>query len=143
MKTQLITLRASAAQAPGTETSDAIVFNGRGQNPTPREAMILLDVTAAATTSGHTLDVYIDTSPDGGTTWVNIGHFTQVLGDGGAKKFAMALRGDNPGASAVVDATSDAAAGVTRQWGICDRLRARGIVNSGGAFTYSVKALLK
>lgn len=110
-----------------------------------RTAQIVLAVTAAATAVGDTLDVYIDTSPDGGTTWINIGHFTQVLGNGGAKSFVMALGPDNPGASAVTATTSDASAGATRQYGINDRLRSRSVIVSSSApsFTYSVKAYLK
>lgn len=45
-----------------------------------------LDVTAAATASGDTLDVYVQTTVDG-TNWVDVVHFAQVLGDGGVKRF--------------------------------------------------------
>lgn len=45
-----------------------------------------LDVTVAATDVGDTLDVYVQTTIDG-TNWVDIVHFTQVLGNGGAKRF--------------------------------------------------------
>lgn len=143
MKTAIETLRSSATVATAkTDTGTALkmqrVFT---------EALILLDVTAAATDANDTLDVYIDVSPDGGTTWVNVGHFTQVLGNGGAKKFVMALRSDNPGASAVFDVTSNASAGATRQIGIADRIRYRGVTvdptGSNLSFTYSVTAFLK
>jgi len=49
--------------------------------------LFLLTVSAAATEAGDTLDVYIQSSADGGTTWNDFIHFTQVLGNGGAKKF--------------------------------------------------------
>ncbi len=49
-------------------------------------ALFQLDVTAAATEVGDLLDVYLQHSFDGGTTWDDFVHFTQVLGDGGAKK---------------------------------------------------------
>jgi hypothetical protein len=56
----------------------------------------------------------------------------------------MALNPNNAGASAVVDVTADAAAGVTRQYGICDRLRSRSVIAGGTAsFTYAVIAFLK
>lgn len=128
----------------GTETASATQA-GVSFREAWREATIVLAVTSAATAVGDTFDLFIDTSPDGGTTWYNVGHFTQVLGNGGAKTFVMALRSDNPGASAVVNVTTDAAAGVTRQFGINDRLRSRStIVNSSApSFTYSVKAFLK
>lgn len=141
-RSQIITLAAA-----GTVHAGASTVNGTGVvfREAFREAMIVLDVTAAAAASGDTLDVYIDTSPDGGTSWINVGHFTQVLGNGGAKKFVMALRADNPGASAVTDVTSNASAGVTRQYGITDRLRYRSIVASASApsFTFGITAFLK
>ncbi len=142
MKTAIKTLRASGAQLVGTETGAEVKLQ-----KVFKEALILLDVTAAATAVDDTLDVYIDVSPDGGTTWVNVGHFTQVLGNGGTKKYVMALLADNPGASAVFDVTSDASAGATRQIGIADRLRMRGVVvdpsGADASFTYAVKAFLK
>jgi hypothetical protein len=135
-----VAVLASAVTQAGTQT---LTQTGVVLREAFREATVLLNVTAAATLVGDTLDVYIDTSCDGGTTWHNIGHFTQVLGNGGTKKFVMALRSDNPGASAVTDVTSDAAAGVTRQYGINDRLRARAITAGTGSFTYTVTALAK
>ncbi len=45
-----------------------------------------LDVTAAATEVGDTLDVFVQTTVDG-TNWIDIVHFTQVLGNGGAKRY--------------------------------------------------------
>lgn len=143
MKTAIETLRASATVATATTQTGTAVKMQRVFT----EALILLDVTAAATEADDTLDVYIDVSPDGGSTWVNVGHFTQVLGNGGTKKFVMALRSDNPGASAVFDVTSDASAGATRQIGIADRIRYRGVTvdptGTNVSFTYSVTAFLK
>lgn len=49
-------------------------------------AVFLLDVTAAATDVGDTLDVYIQASTDG-TAWDDFVHFTQVLGNGGVKTY--------------------------------------------------------
>lgn len=49
-------------------------------------ACFALIVSAAATDAGDTLDVYVQHSPDGGTSWDDFIHFTQVLGNGGAKK---------------------------------------------------------
>lgn len=45
-----------------------------------------LDVTAAAETSDDTLDVYLQTTIDG-VNWIDIYHFTQVLGDGGPVRY--------------------------------------------------------
>lgn len=137
-----LTLRASAAQAAaGTVTGTGVDVPGLY-----RELVVVLDVTAAGTDVGDTLDVYVDTSFDGGTTWINIGHFTQVLGNGGAKSFAMALRADNPGASAVYDISTNANAGATRQIGFGSKLRYRGVfvdANANGSMTYSVIGYVK
>jgi len=43
-------------------------------------------VTAAATDVGDLLDVYVQTKIDG-TNWLDVQHFTQVLGNGGAKRY--------------------------------------------------------
>lgn len=45
-----------------------------------------LSVTAAATAVDDTLDVFIQTTLDG-TNWFDVVHFTQVLGNGGAKVY--------------------------------------------------------
>lgn len=140
--TKMETLRASAAQAAaGTVTGDAVILAQKYN-----ELVAQLVISAAATDVGDTLDVYIDTSFDGGTKWVNLGHFTQVLGNGGAKTFVMAIKNDNPGATAVYDVSADAAAGATRQIGFGDRIRYRGVMvdaDADGSFTYEVKSFLK
>ncbi len=145
------TLRASAAQTSGTVTGEAgaglIDLGSIIRFEDFHELVAQLDVTAAATEVDDTLDVYIDTTFDGGTKWVNIGHFTQVLGNGGAKTFALVIKNDNPGATAVFNLSTDAAAGATRQIGFGSQIRYRGVVvDAGGtaaSFTYSVKAHLK
>lgn len=141
--TKIAALRDSAAQAAaGTVTGSAVTLDQKFG-----ELIAQLKVSAAATDADDTLDVFIDTSFDGGTTWVNLGHFTQVLGNGGAKTFVLAIKNDNPGTSAVFDVTSNANAGNTRQIGFGDRLRYRGTVvdpsGSNASFTYEVKAFLK
>ena len=140
--TTVQTLRASAAQAAaGTVTGTAVQLSR-----SYRELVAQFIVSAAATDVSDTLDVYIDTSFDGGTTWVNIGHFTQVLGNGGAKTLVMSFCNANPGTSAVVDVSSSASAGATRQIGFGNRLRYRGVMVDGdanGSFTYEIKAFLK
>ena len=49
-------------------------------------ATFLLSVTAAATESGDKLNVYVQSSADGGTTYDDFIHFTEVAGNGGAVK---------------------------------------------------------
>ncbi len=130
-------------------TNAYAIYPGLGYklNQPWKEMMVQLDVTAAATDVGDTLDVYVDMSIDGGTKWNNIAHFTQVLGNGGAKTFVAVIKNDNPGATAVFATTSDAAAGATRQIGFGDRIRLREVCVDAGtqnvSFTYSIKAFFK
>jgi hypothetical protein len=139
--TTVQTLRASAAQATaGTDTGSAVQLSR-----SYRELIVQLIVSEAADVS-DTLDVYVDTSFDSGTTWVNIGHFTQVVGNGGAKTYVMSFCNANPGTSAVIDVSSTASAGATRQIGFGNRIRYRGVMvdaDENGSFTYGIKALLK
>ena len=139
---RLVTLRASAAQAAaGTATGDGVTLDQKFT-----EMVVTLNVTAAATDVADTLDVYVDTSFDGGTTFVNIGHFTQVLGNGGAKKFVMSFKANPIAASNSVSATGDQSAGNALQIGFGNVLRYRGVMVDGdanGSFTYEVKAFLK
>ena len=139
-----IVLRSSSAQAAaGTVTSDKFRIE---EDASPfSEVTFVLDVTAAATEVGDTLDVYIDVSPDAGDTWINAVHFNQVLGNGGAKKFVAKLNsGDllnDP--DATLDVSSDAAVSVVRNIGCTDTVRYRGVMvdaNANGSFTYSIKA---
>lgn len=44
-------------------------------------------LSAAATDANDTLDVFLQSSHDGGTTWDDFVHFTQAIGTGGAQKF--------------------------------------------------------
>lgn len=49
-------------------------------------AVFELAVTGPGTAVGDTLDVYVQSSPDG-AVWDDFVHFTQVLGNGGSKTF--------------------------------------------------------
>jgi len=52
--------------------------------------VFVCDVSAAATDAGDTLDIKVQTKIDG-TNWVDVIHFTQILGNGGAKRFIAKL----------------------------------------------------
>lgn len=98
----------------------------------------ILNVTAAATEVTDTLDVYIDTL-FGASTWINIAHFTQVLGNGGAKSFFTVTV---PANMLTTDAvTTDCAVGVARGV-VGSQFRGRYVeVDGGGAassFTFSL-----
>jgi hypothetical protein len=76
-----VTLHVSGAE---TDTGTGTVI---GALPGGINGVILtLDVTAAATASDDTLDVFVQTRVDG-TNWLDVAHFTQVLGNGGAKRY--------------------------------------------------------
>ena len=49
-----------------------------------------LDLTAAAAAVGDTLDVVVQTKSDQ-TNWLDVVHFTQVLGNGGAKRYLATI----------------------------------------------------
>ena len=49
-----------------------------------------VDLTAAATAVTDTLDLYIETMMDG-VNWNRIAHFTQMVGNGGAKRFVIVV----------------------------------------------------
>ena len=141
--TKIVSLRASAA------ITSATTENGTASKLDTKysELVVILNVTAAATEVDDTLDVYVDTSFDGGSTWVNIGHFTQVLGNGGAKKYIMAFKANPITASNSVLATADQAAAAALQIGFGDKLRYRGVTvdpsGSNISFTYAVDAYLQ
>lgn len=78
-----VTLLASTTVA-STGTATAAIGVGVSR---AKAALFMLDVTAAATESGDTLDVYIQHSPDGGTTYDDFVAFTQVAGDTGTVKY--------------------------------------------------------
>jgi hypothetical protein len=106
---------------------------------------VLLNVTVADTDAGDTLNVYIDASPDGGTTAINIIAFTQIIGTDAAKKLIAAV---HLAANLTdVDVTSDLTAHDPPRSFIGNAIRYRSvIVDAGGddaSFTYGVSAVLK
>lgn len=137
---RLVTLAASAARTAG---ANGTPVTGLGW---VRRLIVVLDITASATDAGDTLDVFVDVSPDGGTTWLNAVHFTQQAGNGSARAEFAVLDPSNPGTS-VVNVTADAAAGAVRPALFGDAIRARWeIVDSGDAdqsHTFSVKAFVQ
>jgi hypothetical protein len=108
-----------------------------------KRLLVLLDVTAAAAENTDTLDVYIDVLGPDAATYLNAIHFTQMLGNGGAKKFFAVLDPSAPGALDI-DVTADAAAGAVRPALFGSAVRVRYVIaDAGGAaasFTFSVTA---
>lgn len=134
---QAFTLLASAARTAGANGST--VFVGGRQ----RYAVLLSVADASLTDAGDTLDVYVDLSPDSGTTWINAIHFTQRAGNAAGAVQEWAVLDPSDPAATVTDVTSDAASGAVRPYVFGDAMRARwAIVDSGDAnssHTFGVK----
>jgi hypothetical protein len=75
----LLTVTTAGAVASTNSTAKYL------QRP-PNGFIFTLDVSAAATEVGDTLDVKIQTTLDG-TNFYDVCYFTQVLGNGGAKRY--------------------------------------------------------
>jgi hypothetical protein len=101
----------------------------------------LLDVTAAGTLVGDTLDVYVQSSPDGGLTFDDFIHFTQVLGNGGAKQFTAAWSRDIAPTAALGPLKDGTLAAGVNQGPVSRNGRVKWVIVNGGgthSFTFSV-----
>lgn len=107
----------------------------------PNAVGIVLDVTAAATEVGDTLNVFVQTKIDG-TNWVDVYHATEVLGNGGAKRYIAKVTGAL--AEAEFENGAALAAAAVRNY-IGDEWRARWVVVDADAdnasFTFSIAVI--
>lgn len=130
-------------------TNTYAIYSGLGYQIQDKftEMIVVCDMTAAATDVGDTLDLYIDTSFDGGLSFVNIGHFTQILGNGGAKKFIMSFKSSPISAANSVPFGTDQVASAALQIGFGNYINYRAVIVDAGtqnvSFNYSVKVSLK
>ena len=124
-----------------TSVAGAVNANSTGVTlPSSMQAVsFVLDVTIpVASDVGDTLDVKVQTMIDG-TNWVDVVHFTQVLGNGGAKRFVakiMASTAEALFADAVI------AAGTVRHL-LGDEWRINYVqvdADSNASFVFTVKA---
>jgi hypothetical protein len=126
-------LLASAARTT-TGTGDEFLLEGMSA------LTLQCNLTAAATEVGDTLDVFVQTTIDG-TNWVDVYHFTQMLGNGGAKRYFGKLLFD-AALTEFENAATLAAAGGRAIFG--DRYRVRWAITDAGSvnasFTFSVTA---
>jgi hypothetical protein len=138
-----VTVQIFVAAASRTASGDSGALNFAKDFGTAVAAVVYLDVTAAATAGSDTLNVYVQHSWDGGTTWDDIISFTQVLGNGGAKNERATWVAVAAPTSAIA-AKSDAAltAGTVRQGPVGSTWRVKWVIGGGGgvAFNFSVKA---
>ena len=129
---ETVTLLASSVITATAGTNGTAVYLA-GER---KRLIIILDVTAAATEVDDTLDVYIDFSLDD-VTYYNGGHFTQVLGNGGAVSFYMVFD-PSAGVATDVDVTADQAASTVVPSLFGPYVRARWVeVDAGGGASSS------
>jgi len=135
------TTAASAITALTASTTETATANGAALGVVSGASALLfiLDVTAAATDVDDTLDVTIESSWDGGTTFFDVASFTQVLGNGGAIRHGEKVQTQT--AVAGFDLSTGLAAGATRDcWGNVFRAVWTIVDPGAGAasFTFSV-----
>ncbi|HEV3021483.1 MAG TPA: hypothetical protein VGX76_03425 [Pirellulales bacterium] len=125
-------------------TTFGTIVSGNNVSPSLGEfqsAAFLLDVTAAATLVGDTLDVSIQTTfdavPTDGGLWFDIVHFAQVLGNGGAKRWVDKIA-TNLAQVEFERGTALAASSVRHIFG--DAYRVKIAVVGTGSFTFSVSS---
>jgi len=129
-------------QPSGAQTVSGISASFINHTEVLTAAIYVLDVTVAASAAGDTFDLYMQHSWDDGTSWDDFIHFTQILGNGGAKKRLAfwTIYGTAP--STPEKAPQDAAMAVGVQQGpIGNTLRAKWVIVNGGgshSFTFSV-----
>jgi hypothetical protein len=100
----------------------------------------VLDLTAAATDANDTLNVFVQTKIDK-TNWLDVVHFTECLGDGGALRYVAKINADIAQAEFEV-ATALGAAAVRNLLGDVWRVRWAVVDPTGAnaAFTFGVTA---
>ena len=124
-------------QASTTETA-----TGNGTAVRMQRALnavvLVLDVTAAATAAADTLNVFVQTKADG-TNWLDVAHFTEVLGNGGAKRYVTKLTAALATAE-FENGTALGAAAVRNIIGDDWRVRWAVVSDTAPSFTFSVTA---
>lgn len=105
-------------------------------------ASLLLTVSGKSFDASTTLDIYVQYSPDRGTTWDDIAHFAQITNSAiGNGTYVMFLR---RGTAGVADRATDDAATLSvnsvRNISWCDRMRIKTAnVNISGSDTITIK----
>jgi hypothetical protein len=133
-----ITLLAAAAVSANGNSAPAVLGD------VWTDVFGMINVSAVPAGGTPTLDVYIQTSPDGGTSWKDIVH-TQFTTS--ALKRFFQIAGGAAGSTAILAASDAALAGETvvqGPWG--DLLRVKWIFAAGGstgAYTLAVQVVTK
>jgi predicted solute-binding protein len=135
---QVTTLLASAVQsASGTKAITGTSWNA------PDKATILLNVSASS--SPTTLDLYLQTSTDAGTTWYDVAHFTQVGAVATSIQAAQWCRiapAANNDTSVIVTGDAALAAAKVVNGPVADNWMRLKWVLAGTSYTFAVLAIL-
>ena len=127
------------------DTSTVTATGTSGASRLPRYACaaeVQLTVSAAATAAGDTLNVYIQGSVDNGTTYDDIISFTQVLGNGGAKKFLARWNGLQAPTTAMAAPQDAALAAGSIAQGPKGRLwRVKYVIASASAPSFTIRVI--
>lgn len=146
----LVGVQASAATLvpPAERTASGTGSVSLSHSYVIEAAVFQLSVTAAATDSDDTLDVFIQHTVDGGTTWDDFVHFTQATGDGGAVTYLASWQSNaTPESELKAPADAAMAAGVLQgpaagewrvKWVVVDSNGAGGAGDEDVAFTFAV-----
>jgi hypothetical protein len=135
LASQTVTASGSGATDKGGQSVASVGLHGG-----VTAAEVLLTVTAAATAVGDTLNVYVQAAIDN-ASWDDIISFTQVLGNGGAKKFLARWQGQiTPTTAMAAPAAATLAAGSVAQGphGLVWRVQWVVVSASSPSFTFSV-----
>ncbi len=153
MAQQFFVFAETSPAAPGTAASSAAVAGsngaaGIGMLAQGLDSFLSLNIVAKLVgATGGTLDVYIQTSPDQGTTWVDYVHFPQLASGASAIKYAFSCaQGVQSAAPVVVGINTAPALAVNTilggGWG--DRMRllmvAGGATSAGAAVNITISA---
>jgi hypothetical protein len=134
----LVILPAVTKSVAGT-TTDAVAKLSVGQESRLAGGIFLLALASAATAVGDTLDVFLQHSPDG-TLWDDFVHFTQMLGNGGAKNFMATWLGTVAPATAMRAPQDGVLAAGVQQGPLFPQWRAKSVVVGTGPpnFVFSI-----
>lgn len=98
-----LVLHASGAEvATGNDSAVALDSNVNG-------AIFDCDLTVVALAAGDTFDLFVQTRIDG-ALWIDVVHFTQMLGNGGVLRFIAKIAGNEPEADFEIGAALGASA---------------------------------
>jgi hypothetical protein len=135
-----VVLLASAQRLVTTGTNSTPVDFHLPDGTSPHAMQFELDLTAAATDAADTLDVQVQTSLDD-VNFINVCHFTQCLGNGGAKRHVAKILA--AAAETMFEGGATLAAGSVRNI-IGHQFRVNWVIvdaDLDGYFTFSVTAV--